>query len=187
MTLYIPLGTNCKPSQWLRDKNLRKAAYPLDWVVCPMTSSITLIENDFDDFLNYQNLIYLPPRRRYLFNQGTEVFREDVVTPVICTKYNILFPHDFSVEGSKDYKTVKDKYNRRIERFIKIKDSRTDFHFIYELSELNEWQRTCYEEANTSFNHLNELTLIKMLNHFKEYKFMSLETLKQDLTCDDDS
>ena len=54
----IPLGINCAIANYLRLYNLRKHALPFDWIVTPIQSAIKLIDNDFDDFLCRDNLVF---------------------------------------------------------------------------------------------------------------------------------
>ncbi|MDE5055421.1 DUF1796 family putative cysteine peptidase [Niallia taxi] len=52
------LGDNCIPALKLRQFNLRKFAGPFDWVGSPKLPNVTnLIENNFSNFLNEQNLL----------------------------------------------------------------------------------------------------------------------------------
>ncbi len=122
---FLTMGHDCSPAAALRNINLRVAALPFDWVV----SSLNSIEKCFeDDFAKYHGNLNLNLSRTRLIDE-----------------YGFQFPHDYplnnvdmSIEkigegaiGEEHGKTiindwyiyhemVKDKYNRRIERFRKI-------------------------------------------------------------------
>jgi len=108
------LGINCDISHYLRAKGLRVAAFPFDWNVTPIQAAVELIRNDFEEFLHGGNLVFLPPVNRLLFDEdGVEVeIKNDVITPTICRRYHILYPHDFPKSGADHLGTVKDKYIR---------------------------------------------------------------------------
>ena len=56
--LFVSLGSYCKPAHMLRFCNLRKVAFPFDWI-CSMDGNklIEIIESDFNNFLNENFLI----------------------------------------------------------------------------------------------------------------------------------
>ena len=116
--LYIPIGIDCSISHYLRHVGLRYEAFPFDWNVTPITSALSLIENNFEGFLEFDNLQFLPPTKRLLFEENDLVVNitNDIITPVVCRRYGMLFPHDFSEAGPQDYVKVKQKYDRRIQR-----------------------------------------------------------------------
>ncbi|WP_309384263.1 DUF1796 family putative cysteine peptidase [Cerasicoccus frondis] len=153
MTTYIPIGIDCEISEFLRRKNLRKEALPFDWNVTPIESAFSLLENRFSDFLNPENLVYLPPTERLLFEEeGQDVKAErDIITPVVCRKYGMLFPHDFSAAGVNDLEKVRDKYARRIQRLLELLDSPAPKQFVYRCSDVNVWQREQYTLAGEVF------------------------------------
>jgi len=145
----IPLGINCDISHHLRSKELRANAFPFDWNITPIQATVELIRNDFEDFLDSSNLVFLPPVNRLLFNEdGVEVeIKNDIITPTICSRYHILFPHDFPSSGAEQLGTVKDKYNRRIDRLISLLQSETHLIFITHNEQLNDWQQEQYVAA----------------------------------------
>jgi len=153
--VIVPLGANCSAAHYLRRQNIREAAYPFDWTVTPLTSIIDLIENSFSDYLNSDNLTYLPPSKRYKFNeQGTQLeTTEELVTPVVCKKHKILFPHDFSELASRDLPHIQKAYQRRINRFIQLLSSDKKITFIinHGTNTVNEWQHEQYQLAGTAF------------------------------------
>ena len=128
---------------------MRVTAFPFDWNVTPIQATVELIRNDFEDFLDSSNLVFLPPVNRLLFNEdGIEVeIKNDIITPAICRRYQILFPHDFPRSGAEQLGTVKAKYNRRIDRLISLLQSETHLIFITHNEQLNDWQQEQYVAA----------------------------------------
>lgn len=99
--IIIPIGIDCLTSEFLAKYNLRKKAYPFDWVLT-YSGIHKIIENNFID--------YIPDN----FSSDT----------TFNTKYNVLFMH----ERSEDDKI---KYNRRILRFnTLLEDSKEEIIFL---------------------------------------------------------
>ena len=98
---YIPIGVDCSASHYLRAIDRRREAYPFDWNVTPISSAIQLIANGFQGFLERETLLFLPPTKRLRFDEnGIDLkITNEIVTPVICLRYKILFAHDFSESG----------------------------------------------------------------------------------------
>lgn len=48
----ISLGTLCHSSKFLKDNNLKQESYPFDWIFSNIQIVISMIKNDFVDFLN---------------------------------------------------------------------------------------------------------------------------------------
>ncbi len=117
---FIPLGSNCNVSHWLRRRSLRKNAYPFDWNVASLSAVCDLLESDFSGFLAQENLAYLDPVPRLLFEESDAAalkVSEEIITPVVCRRHGLLFPHDFSKAGAAEWPAVQEKYARRIARF----------------------------------------------------------------------
>lgn len=153
--LYVPIGVECSVSHYLRSVGKRKEAYPFDWNVVPITSAIQLMANNFYGFLEKESLVFLPPTKRLLFNEsGTDlIISNEIITPVICARYGILFPHDFSENGIADYLIIKEKYERRIQRLILALHKHSRPIFVYNDVCLNEWQLNQYKLAGIDFHH----------------------------------
>lgn len=145
----IPLGINCDISHYLRRSGLRATAFPFDWNITPIQAAVELIRNDFEKFLDRSNLAFLPPVNRLLFDEdGVEVeIKNDVITPTVCRRYHILFPHDFPRSGAEQLGDVKDKYNRRIDRLISLLQSEIHLIFVAHDGQLNDWQQEQYVAA----------------------------------------
>lgn len=93
--LFVSLGSYCGPAQFLHHCGMRKAAFPLDWVVS--LDGETLIEMIEQDFLNFLNEAY---------------YSAPFGSPPLHTSYHLEFRHD--AYQAEEFMT---KYRRRIERF----------------------------------------------------------------------
>ena len=127
MVHFLTMGYDCSPAAVLINLNLRPHALPFDWTQCNIESIHKCFADDFAKF--HTNLRFNHMQSRMI----------DV--------YGIQFPHDYPFENSDNdvndvgegkfgeekekekgiiqnwyeyYDTVKEKYNRRIDRFRQI-------------------------------------------------------------------
>ncbi|MDV2857699.1 DUF1796 family putative cysteine peptidase [Oceanimonas sp. CAM02] len=128
---FVSLGYNCDVAHFLRYTGLRKAAYPFDWCIAPNDSVIKIIKNDFEGFMELDNITYSEPHKALVFEgEGGAVVESDkLVVTAYCEKYGMIFPHDF--HDSNMFQVVKDKYNKRIERFLNIVMSGRTVVFVF--------------------------------------------------------
>lgn len=116
------LGDLCLTSIQLKKHNLRPYSGVLDWVASPMLSKVNkLLENRFVGFMDYENL-------RVLGYADTFICVSD-------DGYHLVSNHDFggddnTLEHLWGYKEVMEKYNRRIDRFLKEVDSAKKILFV---------------------------------------------------------
>lgn len=99
----ISLGYFCSVALELQREGMRDASYPFDWVISDWFGVQKLIKNHFDGFLDYDKLYQDKQYPQYYSN----------------TTYGISFYHDFSpyIPLAEQLNFVKNKYERRIERF----------------------------------------------------------------------
>lgn len=105
--MYVSLGSFCAPALMLRGAEVRKAAFPFDWMVSVDGEKlIELLENNFHDFLNPK---YLKP----FMNNGL----------LLQNYYHMEFSHEGDwlalrhAEKIERFKQLNNKFERRIERF----------------------------------------------------------------------
>ena len=101
---FISPGYFCEVAKDLEKLGLRNVSSPFDWCISDFEGILKLIENKFEDFMAYDNMA-----------QSSNI-RENYMD----TKYGIYFFHDFSKYKTfeEQYYKVKEKYQRRIKRFI---------------------------------------------------------------------
>ena len=179
---FVPIGTDCTAAHYLRRKGIRSMAFPFDWTVTPLLSALDLLENRFTDYLSQENLTFLPADNRLLFAEnGTDIkISNDIITPVVCQKYGILYPHDFTEAGSADLPDVKEKYDRRIAKLLKLLDRGERLTFVYHIGELNEWQIRQLTAAGQPFIQTTKAEAIARFKSLglKNADIISLEELK---------
>ncbi|WP_150464419.1 DUF1796 family putative cysteine peptidase [Francisella sp. XLW-1] len=169
--IYVPIGIDCDVAYYLRSINLRREAFPFDWIVSPISSSIELINNDFEGFLEFSNLSFLEPTKRFLFKDNE--LCEDMVTPVYCKRYHQLFVHDFSARGINDYTQVFDKYKKRVNRLRELLYNKEKIVFVYNDTTPNSWQLHKYNRVNYTWQGFSE----KNVNI--NYKIISFRRFKR--------
>lgn len=146
------LGQNCWTSTWLQRNKLRPFSGVVDWMFTPCLKDVNrLLNNRFQNFLELQNLSYI---RHTPANFGTLVIRD--------TFYNIDSAHDFSANLNSphefpQYPAVKEKFSRRIERFLKS-------------LEINEW--TLFVRIGGTYEEVTELE--KILSGMVKHNFCIL-------------
>jgi len=126
------LGETCTTSIVLRELDLQKVSYPLDWSgawnneiagSCGFLGKIAIINNYFNDCFNFQDLFET-------FRWGTDERHRMVRNSRTGLQYSHEFPWEKTVE--EHYPEFKAKYERRVKRFYETieKNSRILFVFI---------------------------------------------------------
>lgn len=181
---YVPIGNNCRVAWYLQSVGLRNCAFPFDWSVSPIESVFEIIKTDFKNFFDLNNFIFLPSTKRFLFENDEDEPKlvDDVITPVYDQKFHILYVHDFSEKGKKEYEEVKRKYQRRVERLQKIlKNKKNKIIFIYDNSDINQWQESQYLKVNYNFKKLDDDRIKNMAFDKYNVRIISLESFKKEM------
>lgn len=106
----VCLGCNCEVTWNVRDYFGIEKAFPFDWWITPNTTLISILQNKFNDLLNFKNL----------------VFSSDGHT-VLDAQYNVLYHHDFprDADGNvimenreESCRNAKEKYEYLSHRFL---------------------------------------------------------------------
>ena len=113
----VPLGGNCQLAWQMYCKGIRKYALPFDQTVTPFNGLYDVLKNRFENFFNVDNA--------ELIQNGTEKY-------ALEKKYTISFIHEF--EETKDFLTdypgIKQTYDRRVTRFLKVVEDSKNPLFI---------------------------------------------------------
>lgn len=82
---------------------LRTTSGPFDWYVSDYQGVIKTIEEKFEHFLEFGNLMHCDEKKHYFYD----------------TKYGFLFNHEIGIGDKEDlrFQTIKEKYSKRIQRF----------------------------------------------------------------------
>ena len=106
------LGANCAVSQALRDAGLQFASFPFDWIGSPgLMSEVEMVESGFANWFERGDLKLWDVRHE-----------EGAVQRVYKNmRTNFGFPHEFTNAFTFEagYEKTREKYDRRISRFLK--------------------------------------------------------------------
>jgi hypothetical protein len=122
MKTYISLGSDCHTTGLLKSLRLRVEAYPFDWTISPLRNIIDCIRDDFRGFMDDLRVVNRGVvNTMYDHHEARRNNTKERVDHKVCTRYNIVFLHDFVHEGGPDDdNNVRNKYIRRINRFNQI-------------------------------------------------------------------
>lgn len=122
-TIYS-LGQNCGPANLLEYRGLRPFSGVLDWMISPALSDVNrLLKNRFEQFLELDNLSFFS-----YYDNNTKLQLKD-------NFYNIYSCHDFTTDLNTpddwpSYPLVKEKYDRRVKRFLNEMETSESLLFI---------------------------------------------------------
>ena len=171
---YIPIGIDCDVAFMCKEFNMRNCAYPFDHIVT--YDGITkILENNFNNFI-------------------PEINENTINNHVFDKNYNTKFIHDnFLLQEDKD------KYKRRIDRFLEILNTNKKIVFIkkgHSIHHHNELDNIVneYEEVknlNTNYKNLDyEIVIILLckkcncnintenIDNIKLYKYNDIPTVE---------
>ncbi len=115
--MAVSLGANCESAHIADAIGLRKAAFPLDWIVSGNIEK--LIELLDKDFLHVLHESFLIPN--------------ELTSGLLHTYYHLEFVHEGDFRGNnyrKNIEIFKTKYRRRVERFKNLASYRGKVYFI---------------------------------------------------------
>lgn len=162
---YISLGYFCEVAHDLEKLGLRNQSSPFDWGISLFQGVIDAIDQEFDGFMDYDNLSQDVKTRDH--------YRED--------KYNFYFFHDFSRYCSlaSQYENVKSKYYRRINRFLQSIKYPTLFVRYISIEELDNKNKSI-ELTWIENNYERIMSVLKRYNPDNDIVFIGDETVESD-------
>lgn len=114
--LFVSLGSYCEPAHVLKHLNMRKIAFPFDWITSMDGEQlINILEEDFANFLNED---YFSPEKDCI---------------LVNTYYNLEFLHEGEWLGNhftSNLKKLNIKYDKRIKRFRLLSYYKDKIFFI---------------------------------------------------------
>jgi len=111
----ISLGRDCACASFMQRHNLRHASFPFDWLTAvELAPRLDLLLNEFEDFLNLQDLRYLEKPTGIVGDAKCDNYQN--------VRNGFIHYHDFpaGIAVNQSYSGVKEKYDRRIERMLSI-------------------------------------------------------------------
>ena len=160
--LRISLGSDCSIAYNLQRLGYRKFSFPFDWI---LSRDLSVLTNDFQDFLDVN---FLKIKGKVNFCKVDEDFShlEEEMLRIKHVRYDLEFLHDFT--NFEDIKIVKEKYDRRIERFYSVmRDEKIEKH-LYRISKYDE--REEIEKIFVEKNFVNFQLHIKLYSEFPPCK-----------------
>ena len=154
--IIYSLGSNCACALYLNKNNQRSTSGPFDWI-CGISfkDRINLILNDFNSWLDINNLSKLPEQIKTEKNQR---YKDE--------SNGCIFPHDFPINQSLEeaLPLVKEKYTRRINRFynnLNYKEKSLLIWFSLDTKLSNSEIEWASNELNKKFNKQIDIVIIE--------------------------
>ena len=144
--LVISIGEDCACSSYLRRCKLQDFSYPFDWLTkAAFTTRLDLILNDFEDFLNKDNLYQLEKPKTDNADKNCDYWADK--------KYDFYYYHDFpaGVAFDEAYPKVKAKFDRRIKRLYEQISNSGKILFVW-------WSRNNHQNEETVIDYYKKLT-----------------------------
>lgn len=132
--LYISLGNDCFIKSYIINSLIQQPTYVFDWLRFYFVKDIIkLLKNNFENFMNETDFVSDDQ------SPIGETTPSENMVHKFNKNYNYTVKHDFTI--SENFKIVKDKYERRIERFKKdSENSETIFiRFILNDENINDY------------------------------------------------
>lgn len=102
----VSIGGDCLPAYHLRNHKIPTISGPFDWIVCPVQGMLTLIERDFDGFLD--------PTMLFLLAKSEEICY------IGDRRYGCTFLHDFVHGQPLDDPNVQNKFAHKTDNFRRM-------------------------------------------------------------------
>lgn len=140
---FIPLGNSCAVGYQLNELKLRNNAYPFDWTRSTIPQLISILKNKFDNFCDINIEKYSDMHNSYLLSNS----------------YKLKFAHElFDPNDLDEFKT---KMQRRVDRFMKLKNESITFVHI------------SFSKKETKLNDL----LSELDKQFSNYKLLYISNV----------
>ena len=163
--MYVSLGSNCSVSWWLNKLELRKQAYPFDWLNITIKQLNIILNNKFDEYIDTLKIKCISDKHLDEFGNPSMI---------ITNKYNIRYAHEVL---SDDIDNFKLSLMTRIDRFYDL----TKFNFIiYVRIELNILKSSYILELKELIKNLDSINpnyIIKLVIHKDSIKTLMIDNL----------
>jgi len=118
--IILSLGGSCAVANQLKERGLRLASYPFDWIFTKEPTSLERLADCFrEDFVNWpklENLVEIDEDERN--SHAAKYQYRDAYT-------GFRFIHDFTEPKERCAEVVREKYLRRIERLcLRLKEAK---------------------------------------------------------------
>ena len=144
--MYVSLGKDCSIAYHLQRLGLRVTSLPFDWLLTK--NMVDILENEFIDLFNPKYLKFGKITQNFCHIDEDFVNDTEEMLRVKNTKYNIQFLHDF--KKADDLPIVKEKYERRILRFLTLMRDQNVYKKLFRIGNTKE-----IEDLEAIFQNLN--------------------------------
>ena len=125
--IYISLGSDCAVAYQLDKHSLRRWSFPFDWIQINNVNDLCeILGNRFSNFIDFNYIDIKDNTNDVYFNSKGKLSKKKLTHK----QYKIIFPHE-SDDEIINYEEIKEKYERRIKRFIEFcKDEKIKKIFV---------------------------------------------------------
>lgn len=142
--VFISLGCTCAVARSMQKYGLRSFSGPFDWCISEFRSILHTLETDFDDFLYKDNLQPEESIAEIKYDYDCPIYIRD-------KKYNFLFTHEVQANLEKEYDSIYEKYNRRINKFRELRGNDGVGKKICFLRSVMNTEEICYIQKNVDY------------------------------------
>ena len=121
---HVSLGGTCRVSLKLKEKGFRKGSYPFDWIVISLSQLTDMLENDFDGWVDRDNMVHLQGEWYENTRYGTghkHEFKESTED---------RGDHLYNFTDDEDFSKWQEEKSRRADRFTDLLDSDKKVIFV---------------------------------------------------------
>ena len=121
---HVSLGGTCRVSLKLKETGFRKGSYPFDWIVISLSQMTDMIENDFDGWVDRDNMVHLQDEWYENTRYGTghkHEFKESTET---------RGDHLYDFTDDEEFTKWQEEKTRRTDRFKDLLNSDKKVLFV---------------------------------------------------------
>jgi len=164
----ISLGSNCCICYQLNKYNLRKKAYPFDWVKININQLLNVLENNFNNY--YESIEFKKISEFHkLIDDDETILEEDSL--ILYNYYKIQFAHELNkIDQIEEFRK---KICNRVDRFFDIKNSNKSITFIrIELGVINlTWEKNIIKLIELLKKYVENFKLKLVINSQNKFNF----------------
>jgi len=121
---HVSLGGTCRVSMKLKEKGFRKSSYPMDWIVISLSQLTDLLDNEFEGWVDRDNMVHLRDDWYENTRYGTghkHEFKESTES---------RGDHLYDFNDDEDFSKWQDEKTHRAERFVDLLNSDKKVVFV---------------------------------------------------------
>ena len=175
----ISLGYNCIVCNSMISNKTRQFSLPFDWNYTSDFALIEYFENDFNNFFKLENL----SKARYSGNPSCEYIKNENNKKI----YKIIYVHDGKydnlIKSDSYYKMQYEKYKRRINRLLKLLNSKKNLLFIRLINKDDKIENLIKLENIIKKKYTNLNFKILLLSQNKNFKVQNKNIIIKYFNC----